>query len=78
MNTIHKGYCCGCPYDLGQEATEMAYNLGCLPSTWEIKQATSSRNMAWACHDDFSKVCCGYAVENPKEVNKKLLTLDEL
>lgn len=31
MTGIHKGMCCGCPYNVGDEITENAYNWGCLP-----------------------------------------------
>lgn len=73
---IKKGYCEGCPYDYGQEMTEYAYNMGCLPSTETIGFACHVTNKAWACHSEPEKVCCGYAARNKDNVDKKLLTVD--
>lgn len=61
LRSIHKGHCSGCPFDIGKIATEMAYNLACLPGIGEINQLCSSNGTAWACHSDRHKVCCGHA-----------------
>jgi hypothetical protein len=74
--TIHKGHCYGCPFDYGQPGTEMAYNLGCLPSVSDIEQSTQETGKAWACHEDPSQVCCGYAGAHKDRVNLPLLTID--
>lgn len=76
MNKIKKGYCEGCPYDYGSEATEMAYNLGCLPSTGEIGFGCEVTNKAWACHSEPDKVCCGYASRNPDKTDRELLHVE--
>lgn len=61
MADVRKGYCEGCPFDFGQPATEMAYNLGCLPSTGEVAALCGRNGTAWACHSEPNKVCCGHA-----------------
>jgi hypothetical protein len=61
MAEVRKGYCEGCPFDIGRPATEMAYNLGCLPSTGEVAELCSRNGTAWACHSEPEKVCCGHA-----------------
>jgi hypothetical protein len=61
MSKVHKGYCSGCPFDFGKEATETAYNLGCLPSVWEVDVLCLMKRTAWACHSEPDKVCCGHA-----------------
>lgn len=61
MTDVRKGYCGGCPFDLGKPATEMAYNLGCLPGIGEIAGICEPNNTAWACHSEPDKVCCGHA-----------------
>lgn len=64
--TIRKGHCDGCPFDYGQPATEMAYNLGCLPSAGEVVEMCRANGTAWACHTEPDKVCCGHAVHHGK------------
>ncbi len=61
MSEVRKGYCEGCPFDFGKPATEIAYNLGCLPSTGEIEALCEPAGTAWACHSEPNKVCCGHA-----------------
>lgn len=85
MAEICKGMCNGCPFNHGHPATEEAYNLGCLPDPFEIKQATQITGTVWSCHGDFEKICCGYASftympENKAKVKRglPLLTLDDL
>lgn len=75
MNQIHKGMCAGCPYDFGKPATDMAYNLGCLPSVGEIHQMCADDDKAWACHSDPTKVCCGYAAQNKDGIDLPLLVI---
>lgn len=70
--TIRKGYCYGCPFDYGAEATEMAYNLGCLPSANEASQLSKRAGQAWACHENPDLMCCGYAAENRQDHDKPL------
>jgi hypothetical protein len=72
---IHKGHCSGCPYDFGQSATEMAYNLGCLPSVGELETQCSAEDKAWACHDRPEQVCCGFAASRKNSIGKDLLTV---
>lgn len=61
-----KTCCTGCPFDVGQEATEIAYNLGCLPSTHEVAVKCKQNGTTWACHSAPEVVCCGYAEEFPE------------
>jgi len=70
MTEIKKGYCAGCPYDYGKPDTEMAFNLGCLPSIATINSHVADG--AWPCHSEPSKVCCGFAACNPAKVNRAL------
>ena len=72
---IRKGHCSGCPYDYGQQATEMAYNLGCLPSVGELEAQCSAENKAWACHDAPEQVCCGFAASRKADIGKVLLNV---
>lgn len=65
MTEIRKGYCPGCPFDYGKEATETAYNLGCLPSIGEIREHCGETH-SWPCHSDSSLVCSGDAVNRDK------------
>jgi len=61
MADVRKGYCEACPFDYGKPATEMAYNLGCLPDVGEIAALCEPAGTAWACHSEPGKVCCGHA-----------------
>lgn len=61
MTEVHKGYCEGCPFNVGDPATEQAYNLGCLPSIGEVTELCEHNQTAWACHSEPNKVCCGHA-----------------
>ena len=70
---VMKKYCSGCPYDYGSEATEQAYNLGCLPSVGEISKMCGD-DKTWACHSAKSCICKGFA-ENKEVLNKPLLTV---
>lgn len=70
-NIIRKNYCEGCPYDYGQPATEMAYNLGCLPSIAEINSKTTDKS--WACHSNSNEVCCGFASFHKERIDMPLL-----
>lgn len=70
---IRKGMCEGCPWDFGKEATDTAYNLGCLPSIGEATQMAKESNKAWACHSDSNLMCCGYAAQEKEDHNKELL-----
>jgi hypothetical protein len=69
--SVRKGYCEGCPFDVGKKATEEAYNLGCLPSIGEIYSMLGG-SKAWACHSEPDKVCCGDA----KNMHKPLLHVE--
>ena len=64
---IKKKYCEGCPYDYGHPATEMAYNLGCLPSIAEIN-AKVGDGQALACHSEPGSMCCGWVSENKEKL----------
>lgn len=72
MGEIRKGMCYGCPFDYGAEATEMAYNLGCLPSANEATNLSKAAGKAWACHEEPSKLCCGYVAENKADIGLPL------
>jgi hypothetical protein len=74
MTEIRKGYCPGCPYDFGAPATEMAFNLGCLPGVGEIKAHVGDG--AWPCHASPHKVCCGFAADCPSQINGTLRPMD--
>ena len=50
----------------------MAYNYGCLPSTFEATKLSRDSGKAWACHDEPEKMCCGYAAENRQDHDKPL------
>ena len=65
MSAVRKGYCYGCPFNVGEPATEMAYNLGCLPGIGDIRRAVGDTH-AWACHSEPEKVCCGDAANRSK------------
>jgi hypothetical protein len=71
---VMKKCCSGCPYDFGTEATEMAYNLGCLPTVGEVRAACERDGQAWACHSAPQAVCCGYAEMFPERVGLPLRT----
>lgn len=62
--SIRKGYCNGCPFNVGHPATETAYNLGCLPGTGEIATLCEPKGTAWACHFEPWKTCCGHAARD--------------
>ena len=66
MQTVRKGYCVGCPFDYGAEATEYAFNLGCLPGADEVGELCEANGTAWACHSEPDKVCCGHAARRDK------------
>lgn len=72
MAEIRKGMCSGCPWNYGDPSTEMAYNLGCLPSIAEATQSAKSEGKAWACHSEPEKVCCGFAGQEKNMVDKPL------
>ncbi len=72
MTEIRKGMCHGCPWNYGDEATEMAFNLGCLPSAREATELAESHGKAWACHSDPHKLCCGYAANNKDKIGLEL------
>lgn len=69
---VMKSCCSGCPFDLGQEDTENAYNWGCLPSIAEVATVCRANDQAWACHSAPKAVCCGYAEEFPERVTLPL------
>ncbi len=69
---IRRGMCPGCPWNVGDPSTEMAYNLGCLPSIEEATEACSENGQAWACHSEPDLVCCGFASRNPDSVDLPL------
>ncbi|AGH31438.1 hypothetical protein LOKG_00001 [Loktanella phage pCB2051-A] len=75
MTEIRKGMCEGCPWDYGNPATEMAYNLGCLPSIAEATQKSKAADKSWACHSDCEKICCGFAGQE-KDVSQDLYLED--
>lgn len=61
MTTPRKGYCEGCPFNVGHPITEMAFNYACLPGVGEINALCDENATAWACHSEPNKVCCGHA-----------------
>lgn len=67
--------CDGCPYWIGNEATEMAYNLGCLPSQGEVSQFVGTEH-SWPCHSEPTKVCAGWNAENPERKDQPLKHMD--
>jgi len=72
MTEIRKGMCPGCPWNYGDEATEIAYNLGCLPSIGEATASCKESGKAWACHSEPDKLCCGYAAQEKDDIGKPL------
>lgn len=66
QNVVRKGYCYGCPFDVGKEATEYAFNLGCLPGIGEVRDLCAKNGTSWACHSEPEKVCCGDAARRDK------------
>jgi hypothetical protein len=58
MAGIHKGYCVGCPFDIGEQASEMAYNLWRLLGTGEMAELCD-RNTTRDPGEP-GKLCCGY------------------
>lgn len=69
---IMKRMCAGCPFNIGDESTEMAYNLGCLPSVPEVRQLCDGRGTAWACHSSSRAVCAGFAEMFPQAIGRPL------
>ena len=53
------GRCPACPFDIS-EYSEMAQNLGCLPSPESIRALMSKNHSNWSCHEDNDKLCAGY------------------
>lgn len=76
MSIAMKKACHGCPFDVGMPATEMAYNLGCLPSIAEVTRDCQTAGKAWACHSAPRTVCAGYAEAFPERVGLPLLTIE--
>ena len=74
MNQVRRGYCEGCPYDHGKGATEMAYNLGCLPGALEIAEHIGDG--AWPCHAEPDKVCCGFVAQRPDRIGAELRPME--
>jgi len=68
MKNPMKTMCEGCPFDIGKQGTEEAYNVGCLPSVGELEKDCKENNTAWACHSCSDRVCCGFAERNPTKV----------
>jgi hypothetical protein len=73
MTEIRKGYCPGCPYNFGEQTTEMAFNLGCLPGIGEIAEHVGDG--AWPCHAEPEKVCCGFAAHCPEQITRTLRSM---
>jgi hypothetical protein len=71
--SVRKGMCPGCPWNIGDPSTEMAYNLGCLPGIGEATQAAKDAGKAWACHSEPDEVCCGYAGQEKTDIGLPLL-----
>ena len=71
QTSVHKGFCEGCPFNVGHPATEQAYNLGCLPGIAEINKLCATNDTAWACHSEPDEVCCGHA-------HRRLLALEHM
>ena len=69
---VMKKPCIGCPFDWGLPATEMAYNLGCLPSIHEVAVKCDQNGTTWACHSAPAAVCSGYAEMFPDRVTLPL------
>lgn len=76
MNKVVKKPCIGCPFDYGHPATEMAYNLGCLPTTGEVHQGCEENGQTWACHSAPKAVCHGYAEMYPERNNLPLRVIE--
>ena len=72
MAKITKKMCKGCPFNYGDPSTEMAYNLGCLPSTWEVSVLCRDNKTAWACHSAPNHVCAGFAEDHPTQTKLPL------
>lgn len=59
--------CSGCPFNYGNPTSEVAQNLGCLPTPWEIMDIKRNSNKNWSCHEDETKLCPGF-IERAKEL----------
>lgn len=64
---VMKRMCRGCPFNEEDEASHMAYNLGCLPSRFEIASDCRDNGTAWKCHSALA-VCAGYAEQFPDRI----------
>lgn len=51
--------CLGCPFNETEES-QMAYNLGCLPTPSEIIRIKQDYNFNWECHEGTGKICAGF------------------
>lgn len=54
------GVCEACPFNYESEASNDAYNLGCLPSVFEVFELKRNHDVNWGCHEGGGKVCAGY------------------
>lgn len=54
--------CSACPFAYTEES-EQVQNYGCLPSPYDIMQMKLKSGHNWACHEDESKMCLGFARE---------------
>lgn len=52
--------CEGCPCAF-TETSEQAQNFGCLPTIQDLFRI-QKRGKNWACHEDDTRVCSGFAV----------------
>lgn len=69
---VMKKMCPGCPFNVGDESTEVAYNLGCLPSVPEVTNLCHGNGTAWACHASAAAVCAGFAEACPNDIGQPL------
>lgn len=51
--------CASCPFNIGNPACDEAFNLGCLPSGYEVREMYEKQGKVWMCHSNESKVCEG-------------------
>lgn len=72
LTAVMKKMCPGCPFNVGDESTEMAYNLGCLPGMSEVNLLCRDHSTAWACHSAPMTVCAGFAEMSPASIGLPL------
>ena len=55
----HNHECLSCPFNLTEES-EMAYNLGCLPTPQDLLTIKRDSDDNWECHEGTGKICAGF------------------